>query len=183
MSEDRRKGFGTMRHGLGLILVLALAACSRGGDVPLLMNAASSQRGPDEFSILPTQPLQAPPSFSALPPPTPGGQNLVDQDPRALAAEALGGRVTAERTAGVPGADAGLVSYAGRNGVQGDIRATLAAEDEEFRRSNRPRILERLFNTNVYTQAYEDEVLDPHEELRRWRLRGVRTPAAPPPER
>lgn len=170
-----------MRLTMGLILVLAVAACSRGdGDVPRLMNAAALQQGPDEFSIIPTQPLQAPPSFQALPEPTPNGANLVDQDPRALAAQALGGRVSAERTSSVPGADAGLVGYAGRNGVQSDIRATLAAEDEEFRRDNSPRILERLFNTNVYAQAYEDEVLDPHEELRRWRLRGVRTPSAPP---
>ena len=73
------------------------------------------------------QPLQAPPSFQALPEPTPNGANLVDQDPRALAAQALGGRVSAERTSSVPGADAGLVGYAGRNGVQSDIRATLAA--------------------------------------------------------
>ncbi|MEZ5750444.1 MAG: DUF3035 domain-containing protein [Paracoccaceae bacterium] len=166
--------------GLGL---LALGACSRGGDVPLLMNAASSSNGPDEFSILPTQPLQAPPSFSALPEPTPGGTNLTDPDPRAEVVSALGGRVSAERTSGVPAADRGLLGYTGRNGVSENIRTTLAEEDVEIRRSNRPRLLERLFNTNVYRQAYDDQLLDPEDELQRWRRQGVRTPAAPPAER
>jgi len=162
--------------GLGL---LTLSACSR-GDVPQLMNAASHQSSPDEFSIVPTGPLEAPTNFQTLPPPTPGGTNLVDPDARAQAIAALGGRVSAERTAGIPAADAGLVRYAARAGTTEGIRATLAAEDEDFRRANRPRILERAFNTNTYRSAYQDEILDPQEELRRWRARGVRTPAAPP---
>jgi hypothetical protein len=145
------------------------------------MNTQARQETPDEFSILPTQPLQAPPNFETLPAPTPGGSNLVDPDPRAEAVSALGGRVSAERTNGIPSADSGLVAYAGRSGVSENIRQTLATEDNDFRRDNRPRPLERLFNSNVYQQAYEDEVIDPQEELRRWRERGVRTPAAPPP--
>jgi hypothetical protein len=163
-------------------LALSLAACSRGdGEAPSLMNMQARQDTPDEFSILPTQPLQAPPDFATLPAPTPGGSNLVDPDPRAEVVSALGGRVSAERTSGIPNADAGLVAYAGRDGVSEDIRQTLASEDNAFRRDNRPRPLERLFNSNVYQQAYEDEVIDPQEELRRWRERGARTPAAPPP--
>ncbi|MCB1397158.1 MAG: DUF3035 domain-containing protein [Rhodobacter sp.] len=165
--------------GIGL---LTLSACSRGGEVPALMNAASYRTGPDEFSIVPTGPLQAPPDFNTLPTPTPGGGNLVDPDPRAEAVSALGGRVSAERTSGIPSADAGLVRYAARNGVSEDIRTTLAAEDEDFRRSNGPRIFERMFNTNVYRQAYEEQILDPQAELRLWRSRGVRTPSAPPAE-
>ncbi len=162
--------------------LLALSACSRNsGEPPLLMNASAHQRGPDEFSIVPTQPLQAPADFNTLPTPTPGGSNLVDPDPRAAAVAALGGNVNAERSAGVPGADAGLVQYAGRNGVTPDIRATLAAEDADVRRGGRGRILERVFNTNLYRRAYEDQILDPQDELVRWRARGVRTPSAPPP--
>jgi len=160
--------------------LLALSACSRNGDVPQLMNASAHQRGPDEFSIVPTAPLQAPNSFAELPAPTPGGSNLVDPDPRAQAVAALGGRVSAERTSGIPAADAGLVRYAGRAGVSDGIRSTLAAEDLEFRRRNNPRLLERMFNTNRYRAAYEEQILDPQEELRRWRERGVRTPSAPP---
>ena len=37
-----------------------------------------------------------------------------------------------------------------------------------------------MFNTNVYRQAYEEQILDPQAELRLWRSRGVRTPSAPP---
>jgi len=162
------------------LCLLAVSACSRNGDNPMLMNANAHQDGPDEFSIVPTGPLQAPSDFEALPAPTPGGTNLVDPDPRAQAVTALGGRVSAERTNGIPSADSGLVSYAGRSGVSEDIRATLAAEDLEFRRDNDPRLLERMFNTNVYRQAYDEQLLDPQEELRRWRARGVRTPSAPP---
>jgi len=162
------------------LCLLALSACSRGGGIPNLMNAASHQNGPDEFSIVPTGPLQAPTDFAALPAPTPGGTNLVDPDARALAVSALGGRISAEQTSGIPSADAGLVQYAGRDGNSEGIRATLAAEDLDLRRDNSPRILERALNTNVYRQAYEDQLLDPQEELRRWRARGVRTPSAPP---
>ena len=163
--------------------LLALSACSRNGEVPRLMNAASTQDSPDEFSILPTQPLQAPDDFTTLPTPTPGGSNLTDPDPRAAAVAALGGRVSAERSSGVPSADAGLVTYASRRGVTPDIRATLAAEDEEIRRRSGGRILERMFNTNLYRRAYEDQILDPQAELLIWRERGVATPAAPPPAR
>lgn len=160
--------------------LLALNACSRSDETPRLMNLRAAQTGPDEFSIVPTGPLQAPPDFNQLPAPTPGGGNLVDPDPRALAVAALGGRVSAERTQGIPTADAGLVQYAGRQGVTDGIRETLAAEDLQFRRNNTPRLLERAFNSDVYRQAYEDQLLDPREELRRWRARGVRTPNAPP---
>lgn len=166
---------------LGLV---TLAACSRGGDAPRLMNAAALSTSPDEFSIVPTQPLQAPPSFRELPTPTPGGANLVDPDPRGDVAAALGGSAAAVRTGGVPAADQGLVQYAGRNGVAADIRTTLAAEDLEFRRGRGGRLLERMFNNNVYQRAYREQMLDQHAELDRWRARGVRTPAAPPaPER
>lgn len=160
--------------------LILLAGCG-GGAMPSLMNLESHSESPDEFSIVPTQPLQAPADFQTLPEPTPGGGNLVDPDPRAEAVAALGGRVSAERTRGIPSADAGLVRYASRQGVSEDIRQTLAAEDEAFRRSNSPRLLERMFNTNVYRQAYQEQILDPQEELRRWRARGVRLPAAPPP--
>ena len=41
-----------------------------------------------------------------------------------------------------------------RFGVDGGIRSTLASEDLEWRRDNNGRILERLFNVNVYFKAY-----------------------------
>ena len=168
----------TLLSGLALAV---LAGCgSRSGEPPRLMNIAATQRGPDEFSILPTQPLQAPPDFRTLPPPTPGSANLVDTDPRGDAARALGGRPAAA-TGALPAADAALLARAARFGTDPAIRERLAAEDLELRQRRRGRPLERLFRTNVYAEAYEDQLLDRHAELRRWRRAGARTSAAPPP--
>jgi hypothetical protein len=157
-----------------------LGACATRDTQPILMHAAQSHRGPDEFSILPTRPLQSPPDFNTLPTPTPGGRNLVDPDPRAEAYAALGGRAPA---AGIPAADAALLAHAARHGVQPDIREQLAAEDLQFRQRNRGRLLERLFGVNVYHRAYgRAQGLDSDTELERWRAAGRRTPAAPPAE-
>lgn len=163
----------------GMALAILAGCTPRGDEAPRLMNLTSAQRGPDEFSILPTQPLQAPPDFRTLPTPTPGGPNLVDNDPRGDAARALGGRPQAA-TGAVPAADSALLARAGRFGTDGAIRETLAVEDLQVRQRGGGRLLERLFRTNVYQRAYEDQLLDRDAELRRWQQAGARTPAAPP---
>ncbi|MDZ4308985.1 MAG: DUF3035 domain-containing protein [Cypionkella sp.] len=155
--------------------LLALSACG-GGKAPELMNLRSDSNGPDEFAILPPKALEMPPSLADLPAPTPGGANLTDPQPFADAITALGGNPPA--SSGV--SDAGLYNYATRNGVAPGIRATLAAEDLEFRSKNRGRPLERLFNQNVYYKAYARMSLDQQAELLRWRRAGARTPSAPP---
>ncbi|MGB3409328.1 MAG: DUF3035 domain-containing protein, partial [Jannaschia sp.] len=82
------------------------------------------------------------------------------------------------------GADRGLIATVSRYGVAGNIRDQLAAEDLEYRRKNDGRLLERLFNVNVYYDAYEPLSLDQYAELERLRRAGIRTVAAPPdPER
>lgn len=156
-----------------LALVLGLSACG-GSDQPNLMNLRSSGNGPDEFAILPSKPLELPPDLKTLPAPTPGGSNITDPTPEADAIVALGGK---------PGAganDAALVAYAGRQGRSGDIRQVLAAEDLEYRRKNDGRLLERLFDVNVYYKAYQPMALDQQAELARWRRLGAPTPSAPP---
>jgi hypothetical protein len=155
---------------------MVLAGCSRDRD-PDLMTFKASQDGPDEFSILPTKPLETPEDFASLPTPTPGGSNLVDPTPDADAIVALGGR---PELLNRPSGDGALVSYAARFGVAPDIRASLAAADLEYRRNNKGRLLERLFNVNVYFRAYEEQHLDQHRELERFRAAGIATPAAPP---
>lgn len=162
---------------LGLSL-LALGACTN-PDEPILMHAASQERGPDEFSILPTRPLEMPSSLSELPPPNPGGVNRVDPQPEADVARALGGNPAAAVARGT--ADAGLVAHASRMGREAGIREQLAAEDLALRQRNRGRVLERLFSVNVYHRAYESMWLDKYAELERWRRAGVQTPTAPPP--
>lgn len=164
-----------------MVLALAAAAMLAGcgnDDNPILMNLRPQGNGPDEFAILPPRPLQLPEDLAALPPPTPGGTNLTDPNPKADAIVALGGNPQASN--GVPAADAALVNYASRAGVAAGIRATLATEDLEFRRDNNGRILERLFDVNVYFKAYRNQSLDQQSELAFWRSRGARTPSAPP---
>ncbi|WP_166417268.1 DUF3035 domain-containing protein [Cochlodiniinecator piscidefendens] len=163
-----------------LLAVVTVSACGNRNREPELMHLRSTTGTPDEFAILPNAPLQAPADFISLPPPTPGGGNLADPNPHREAAVALGGSAGYFEQAGIASADQGLVAYASRNGVTPSIRQTLASEDLEYRRRNNGLFLERLFNINVYFDAYEDQSLDQHRELNRFRRLGVRTPSAPP---
>lgn len=162
---------------LAMTVAVTLSACGDRSAPPILMNVRSATSGPDEFSILPPKALSMPEDLAALPEPTPGGKNLTDPTPEEDAIIAMGG--TPGRGAG---ADAGLVNHVTRYGLNTGIRDTLAAEDLEWRRDNKGRILERLFNVNVYFKAYRDMSLDQHAELWKWRARGARTPSAPPPK-
>lgn len=172
----------TARMVLGLAgaALLALSACGRSDDVPNLMNIRSSTNGPDEFAILPPKPLEMPEDIAALPEPTPGGENRTDPTPEADAIAALGGQV--RPAGGVPSSDGALYAHAARFGLTSGIRETLAAEDLEYRRQNDGRLLERIFNVNVYFKAYAEQSLDQQAELWRWRNAGARTPSAPPPQ-
>lgn len=174
-----RRGQGTAAAVAGLALFV-LAGCSQNDGAPRLMFAAEQHRGPDEFSIVPTRPLEMPASLASLPEPTPNGSNRVDPVPRADVAVAMGGSGAVATRGGVPASDGALIARAGRHGVAGDIRGQLAAEDLAFRQANRGRLLERLFAVNVYHKAYRPLALDRYAELERWRRAGVRTPAAPP---
>lgn len=167
------------RGGLALtVCAVLLSACASGDKEPELLNIRSD--GPDEFTILPGKPLQAPPDFTTLPEPTPGQSNLTDPTPEADAVAALGGNPGALSRVGTDRADAALLAHAGRNGIQSGIRAELAAADLEYRRKNDGRLLERLFNINVYFKAYRPLELDQYAELARLRRLGVKTPSAPP---
>ncbi len=161
------------RLALTALLAVSLVACGRSD--PRLFNLRKADRTPDEFSILPTRPLEAPPVPGSLPVPTPGGANRSDRAPQADAIAALGGNAAAGG-----GADRALVATVGRYGVQSGIRGQLAAEDLAFRRANDGRLLERLFNLNIYYEAYRAQSLNQYAELERLRRAGVRTVAAPP---
>lgn len=160
------------------VAVLTLSACS--DKEPRLMNIKATQEGPDEFAILPSKPLQEPASYTDLPAPTPGGSNVTDPTPIKDAVAALGGKPGLVDAQGIRRGETGLVNYAGRKGISPDIRRALATEDAAFREANQGRLLERLFNVNVYYKAYGPMALDQHRELERLRGRGVWTPTAPP---
>jgi hypothetical protein len=179
-----RARFGIL--GIAICAVLALPACGNifGGEKkdPKLLNIRSASRSPDEFTVLPTKPLQLPDDLMSLPEPTPGGENITDPTPEADAVAALGGNPAALKRTGIAAGNGGLVSYASRFGVSGDVRSQLAAEDLEYRRKNDGRLLERLFSVNVYYKAYKPMSLDKYETLEFWRKAGVRTVGAPPIE-
>ncbi|HDR28806.1 DUF3035 domain-containing protein [Rhodovulum sp.] len=159
---------------LGGLMAATLAACSR-DKTPELMNLRTSNRSPDEFAILPGKPLEMPQDFAQLPPPNPGGPSRTDASPEADAIAALGGNAARAMPA-----DSGLMVHVTRYGVSPTIRQTLAAEDLEYRRQNDGRLLERVFNVNVYYKAYRKQSLDQHAELERWRAAGARNVGAPP---
>ena len=165
---------------IAIVAMLGLAACGGGDKPPQLMNVRSTG-GPDEFGILPPKPLEMPESLAALPEPTPGGENRTDPRPFDDASIALGGKPQ-QKAGGVPSGDSALYAHAARFGTEAGIRQTLASEDLQWRRDNNGRILERLFNVNVYFKAYRKQWLDQQAELARWRAKGVRTPSAPPPQ-
>jgi len=167
---------------LALIAVLAVSACGGRKD-PNLMNIRSNTPGPDEFTILPGKPLEAPDFSSKLPTPTPGGSNITDPTPKADAVAALGGnpaRLTRSGEGTIGRGDASLVTHARRFGSTSGIRQIVAAEDLDFRKRHRGRVLERAFNVNTYFKAYRRHSLDQYRELLRFRRLGVRTPSAPP---
>ena len=167
-----------LTRSLMFCAALALAACGNRDEPNLLNINQSPSDGPDEFAVLPAEPLVIPENLAALPAPTPGNTNRTDANPRADAIAALGGNAAVLSRASNDGA---LVRYTGRYGVSSDIRASLAASDLQFRQNNDGLPLERLFNVNTYFQAYERLSLDQYRELERLRRAGIRTSSVPPP--
>lgn len=160
----------------GLAVIVSMSACTsndRG-----LRDLRSNGGGPDEFSILPLNPLVAPTDINSLPVPTPGGANLSDPAPNAEAIAALGGNPSALTASGIPASDGALITAAGRNGVDPSIRQTLASEDAAFR--NRRSRLGWFAGRDRYFRAYARQSLDAYAELQRFRNAGVATPSAPP---
>ncbi|SHI44678.1 Beta-barrel assembly machine subunit BamF [Shimia gijangensis] len=168
-----------MRVSRALILGfgLLLAACSGDDGIRQL---SSNGEGPDEFRILPAKPLSVPKDFNALPTPTPGGANSTDVDPVGDAVVALGGSRKAANSTSIPGGDAGLVNYSGRLGRAENIRATVAADDAEFRKKRGRFTNIRIVKEDRYNEVYKKQHLNQYAEQDRWRRGGATTPAAPP---
>ena len=169
-----------MRRGIIAltILTIALAACGRDGKLSRIPNTGN---GPDEFTVLPTRPLQTPANYNMLPPPTPGGANLVDTNPTAEGIAALGGNPAATVPGqGIGAGDAGLVRHARRHGVTPAIRQELALEDAQTRRRHGRVNIFNVGPNDDYTDAYKKQWLDAQAERQRMRQSGVVTPSAPP---
>lgn len=174
-----------MHRRLAVLMMVAvgLSACAgRDRDIAL-HDIRSAGPGPDEFSILPGKPLQAPPSYRDLPAPAPGTANLTDQNPLGDGVAALGGRPERLQPQGIPSSDAALVRQASRNGVEPGIRETVAAADEDFRRRKSRFTRIRLVRQDLYNQVYRRDSLNARREWNRYRRAGVPTPTAPPVSR
>ena len=164
--------------GLVFLVLLGLSAC--GGGRPGMLNLRGDKQGPDEFSVLPGKPLQAPSDYASLPSPTPGGSNLTDPTPNADAVAALGGNPAALSATGLPVSDGVLLNHARRYGVEAGVREQLAAADAERREgSGLFPTFGNLGNARYY-RIYSRERLDQARELERLRALGIKTPSAPP---
>lgn len=159
----------------GVIFILCMFGLTACGGSKALHDFDNPGAGPDDFAVLPVNPLILP-SVLDLPNPTPGGTNRTDPNPTGNAIAALGGRQSANVAGGVPTRDAALVAHASRNGVEAGIRADLAAADVA-RRSSR---LGGLFGRGGYFGLYARDALDAQAELARFRAAGIATPSAPP---
>ncbi len=173
-----------MRKRISVLMMIAmgLSACAGYERDITLRDTRSVGPGPDEFGILPGKPLQAPPNFTELPAPTPGGANLTDQHPLADGVAALGGRPERLAPQGIAAGDAALVRQASRHGVDPNVREELAAQDEDFRRRKSRFTKFRIARQDLYNRVYRSETLNPRRTMNVYRARtGVRTPTAPPP--
>jgi hypothetical protein len=158
-----------VKIGLVLALGVSLSACEGG-----------PKKGPDEFSVLPTKPLEFPDDLSTLPTPNATGINRADKRPVEDSVVALGGSAARLNSNTVSTSEAALINAVGRHGVTAGIRNIVATEDATFRKRNKGRILERWVGTNVYNLRYKQQRLDEYAELLRLRKLGIRTPTAPP---
>ncbi|MEL6681209.1 MAG: DUF3035 domain-containing protein [Pseudomonadota bacterium] len=158
------------------VLALTLVAACGNTDRPL-RDLRAAGGGPDEFAVIPQEPLVLP-GNSSLPRPTPGGVNRADSTPNADAIRALGGAASAQVAGGIPANDAALVSHASRYGTEPNIRAQLAAEDEQIlNRARRSNILNPL-GRDRYFPAYARQALDASAEQEWLRGLGIAVPAA-----
>ncbi|MCH2094292.1 MAG: DUF3035 domain-containing protein [Rhodobacteraceae bacterium] len=160
-------------------LTAALGACSATENKRTLHRLTSVGTSPEEFSIVPLKPLEEPQDYTTLPEPIKGGRSRTDPTPKADVVAALGGNPARLTATGIPASDTALINRTSRFGVTSDIRESLAEADEDFRR-RKSLFTWKLIPEDEYTNAYRREVLDGYAELRRFRLLGVRTPAAPP---
>ncbi|MCK0150222.1 DUF3035 domain-containing protein [Marivita sp. S6314] len=173
-----------MPRTLIILALVALTACGTRQDTADrdtgLRQLRNPSGAPEEFSIVPAKPLQAPDSLTELPQPTPGGSNRTDQTPLKDAVAALGGSPSRlDPQQGIGAGDQALVARASRFGRQPGIREELAAADQAFR-ERRSLFNWRLVPTDTYNRIYRSQILDPYRTLEAARRGGALTPSAPP---
>ena len=147
-----------MRAMILSVLALATFAACGNTDRPL-RDLRTSDGGPDEFSVIPAQPLALPETLTLLAP-TPGGTNLADPSPKADAIAALGGNRAAQFAGGIPANESGLVAQVSRFGVDTDIRTALAERDAQLRQRKKLSNVFNPLNRDRYFALYAGQALD-----------------------
>ena len=161
---------------LSVLTLVTLAAC--GNTERPLRDTRTSDGGPDEFSVIPSRPLELP-ATTALPTPTPGGVNRADPTPKADAIRALGGNPAAQIAGGIPTSEAALVAQTARYGVNPAIRTELAERDEAARKRKKLSNVFNPLNRDRYFPLYAGQALDADAELARLAALGIIVPTAP----
>lgn len=173
-----------MPRALIILALVVLTACGSRQDTAdrdtNLRQLRNPNGTPEEFSIVPPKPLQAPESLTELPTPTPGGSNRTDQTPLKDAVAALGGSpARLDPHQGIGAGDQALVARVSRFGRQANIREELAEADQAFR-ERRSLFNWRLVPQDTYNRIYRSQILDPYRTLEAARQAGAQTPSAPP---
>lgn len=164
---------------LMLTLGVSITACGSGNSVfDKNGNFKIKDAGPDEFSIIPTKPLEIPEDTVTLPEPTLGSKNRVDVEPELDAIVALGGKPERLESDLIANDEQALIAAASRNGVSGNIREQIAADAKVVERKKRPNVFQRIIGHTSRVKAFESEAIDPSAETHRLRRQGVRTPSA-----
>ena len=162
--------------------IAVLANCSMIGgdddDIPKLLRFKNTG-SPDELSVVSSRPLEYPELSIPLQPPLSSGENRADRRPKQEVVTTLGGNSGAETPISTFN-DRHLTTHTTRFGYNPIIRQQLESEDLAYRRRNDGLFLERVFNVNVYYDAYRPMSIDPYDELNRLRRYNIKTPAAPP---
>ena len=156
-------------------LVLVLAGCGNTN----LRKMESDDKGPEEFTVVPLKPLEQPSDYATLPKPKNAAPSITDPTPIADAITALGGTVDSRNTTRIPSSDRALIQRTDRFGTTPNIRAMLALEDAQFRKSKTKMRYSLFKSRDPYSQLYEAETLDAFAELQKFRAAGVTTPAVP----
>jgi len=144
-----------------LFLVLTVSACSSTKETLGL-----NRQSPDEFAVVKRAPLSLPPNY-ALRPPEPGAPRPQEQATSDQAANVVfnGGAQTKSKPVSRNAAENALLTQAGANEVDPDIRRKVDQETATQTDKNKP-VIDKLLSIGSKDEV-PAEVLDAQEEAER----------------
>lgn len=155
----RMKSVMKKRILLPVLCLFALGACEKTKD-----NLGLNKSAPDEFKVVKRAPLDLPPDYS-LRPPRPGAPRPQEQTTSDQAASTVFGQETSAPIAATSG-EAALLSRAGGNTADPNIRRTVDEETQELFDRNKP-VAEKLFGFGGDKNQASATVVDAEAEAQR----------------